>query len=79
MTPARGPGTRFGGTLAVRFLLQAIEVRSVLDFLVHYPTVVATFALAGAVTAIGTWRSIAAWYNRRRDITRDRKRVRASR
>jgi hypothetical protein len=36
------------------------------DFIVHYPTVTATFALAGGLAVAGAWMSVRAWLAERR-------------
>ena len=36
-----------------------------LDFVLNYPTIAATFALAGALAFAGLWKSAVAWHRER--------------
>jgi hypothetical protein len=41
-------------------------MRQILDFIVYYPTVTATLALAGGLALAGLWKSARAWLAERR-------------
>jgi hypothetical protein len=41
-------------------------MRQIVDFVVYYPTVTATLALAGGLALAGAWKSARAWLAKRR-------------
>jgi len=43
-----------------------IAMNQLLDFIVHYPTVTATLALAGGLAVAGAWMSVRAYLGKRR-------------